>query len=149
MRVALGSDERTHVTDAIEAWLAANGHSVELTGALCSGESDAWPDVGHRVGLLVASGDCTTGIVCCWTGTGVSMAANKVRGVRAALCTDAPTAAGAREWNDANVLALGLRLTTPALAEEILAAWFRVTMTSKAEYRAMIDRVEQFGKDAI
>ena len=52
------------------------------------------------------------GVVCCWTGTGVSIAANKVPGVRAALCTDAATASGARRWNDANVLALGLRLTS-------------------------------------
>ncbi len=61
--------------------------------------------------------------MCCWTGTGVSIAANKVPGVRAALCTDAATASGARRWNDANVLALGLRLTSEALAAEMLDAF--------------------------
>jgi ribose 5-phosphate isomerase B len=79
--------------------------------------------VGRRVGEAVAGGDADAGIACCWTGTGVSIAANKVRGVRAALCTDAETARGARAWNDANVLALGLRLTSSAMAEEIVDAF--------------------------
>jgi ribose 5-phosphate isomerase B len=86
-------------------------------------EGDPWPDVGRAVGEAVAGGAADVGVVCCWTGTGVSMAANKVAGVRAALCTDAETAAGARRWNDANVLALGLRLTTEALAAEIVDAF--------------------------
>jgi ribose 5-phosphate isomerase B len=84
---------------------------------------DPWPDVGRRVGEAVAGGDADRGVVCCWTGTGVSMAANKVAGVRAALCTDAETARGARTWNDANVLALGLRLTSPELAREMVDAF--------------------------
>jgi ribose 5-phosphate isomerase B len=87
------------------------------------GEGDPWPDVGRGVGEAVAGGTADRGVVCCWTGTGVSMAANKVAGVRAALCTDPETAAGARRWNDANVLALGLRLTSPALAEEMIEAF--------------------------
>jgi ribose 5-phosphate isomerase B len=82
-----------------------------------------WPEVGRSVGEAVASGDADRGVVCCWTGTGVSMAANKVPGVRAALCTDAETARGARRWNDANVLALGLRLTSPEVAKEMLGAF--------------------------
>ena len=79
------------------------------------------------------------GIVCCYTGTGVCMAANKVRGVRAALCVDAETARGARTWNDANVLALSLRLTTPALAREILGAWLSAAYagTEAASLEAM------------
>lgn len=118
MRIAFGTDERTAVTDHVKALLAARGHDVEVAG-----EGDAWPDVGRRVGELVASGGCDLGVVSCWTGTGVSIAANKVDGVRAALCTDAETARGARRWNDANVLAFGLRLTTAALAEELLDAF--------------------------
>ena len=82
-----------------------------------------WPDVGSAVGQAVAGGDADRGVVCCWTGTGVSIAANKVPGVRAALCTDRATAEGARRWNDANVLALGLRLTTEAVAAELLEAF--------------------------
>ena len=118
MRIAFGTDEQTAVTDRIKAALTRRGHEVVVAG-----EGDPWPDVGRHVGELVAGGDADRGVVCCWTGTGVSIAANKVPGVRAALCTDAETAAGARRWNDANVLALGLRLTSPALADEMLDAF--------------------------
>ena len=83
-----------------------------------------WVEVGHAVGDAVAGGRADTGVLFCWTGTGASIAANKVAGVRAALCTDAATAAGARTWNDANVLVMGLRLTTPEVAKEMLDAWF-------------------------
>ena len=117
MRIAFGTDERTGVTDHIKVALAERGHEVVVVG-----EGDPWPDVGRGVGEAVAAGGADRGVVCCWTGTGVSMAANKVPGVRAALCTDGETAAGARRWNDANVLALGLRLTSPALADEMLDA---------------------------
>jgi len=128
MRIAFGTDERTAVTDHVKDLLAARGHEVHVAG-----EGDAWPDVGRRVGELVASGACDLGVVSCWTGTGVSIAANKVDGVRAALCTDAETARGARRWNDANVLAFGLRLTTAALAEELLDAFLHAAAeTSEA-----------------
>ncbi|MBV8529926.1 MAG: RpiB/LacA/LacB family sugar-phosphate isomerase, partial [Candidatus Eremiobacteraeota bacterium] len=82
------------------------------------------------------------GVLCCWTGTGVSIAANKVSGVRAALCADAATAAGAREWNDANVLCLSLRATSVPLAQEMLEAWFAAEPTNDPRYRAMIERIE-------
>ncbi|HET6953859.1 MAG TPA: RpiB/LacA/LacB family sugar-phosphate isomerase [Acidimicrobiales bacterium] len=118
MRIVFGTDESTGVTDHIKAALAERGHDVVVAG-----EGDPWPDVGRRVGEAVASGEADRGVVCCWTGTGVAMAANKVPGVRAALCTDGETAAGARRWNDANVLALGLRLTSPAVADEMLDAF--------------------------
>lgn len=118
MRVALGTDEVTPVTERIATLLTERGHEVVPCGA-----GDPWPDVGHAVGRAVASGEAERGIACCWTGTGVSIAANKVPGVRAALCTDAETARGARRWNDANVLALGLRLTTEAVAAELLDAF--------------------------
>jgi ribose 5-phosphate isomerase B len=118
VRIAFGTDERTEVTDRIKRTLTDWGHEVVVVG-----EDEPWPDVGRGVGEAVAGGDAERGVVCCWTGTGVSMAANKVPGVRAALCTDPETAAGARKWNDANVLALGLRLTSPALADEMLGAF--------------------------
>ena len=119
MRIAFGTDERTAVTDAIEAWLADHGHEVLVP----ADRGGPWPDVGSAVGQAVAGGEADRGVVCCWTGTGVSIAANKVPGVRAALCTDRGTAEGARRWNDANVLALGLRLTTEAVAAELLEAF--------------------------
>ena len=124
MRLAVGSDERTHVTEAVVADLRARGHEIELFGPLLIESADSWPLVAQNVAERVASGGCEGGILFCWTGTGVSIAANKVSGVRAALCTDAETAAGARKWNDANVLCLSLRLTSEVVAREILDAWF-------------------------
>ena len=120
MRVAFGSDEGTPIAEEVAAALRAAGHELVLRI-----EDEPWPDVGRRVGELVAAGQADRGVVCCWTGTGVSIAANKVPGVRAALCTDAETARGARRWNDANVLAMGLRLTTPATALEMLDAFLK------------------------
>jgi ribose 5-phosphate isomerase B len=118
VRIAFGTDDPTPLTEAIAADLAGRGHEVVVVG-----DGDPWPDVGRAVGEAVASGRAERGVVCCWTGTGVSMAANKVAGVRAALCTDAETARGARRWNDANVLAMGLRLTSPEVAREMVDAF--------------------------
>jgi ribose 5-phosphate isomerase B len=123
VRIALGSDERTDLTDAVTADLETRGHEVVLVGPP-GGEAKQWAQVGRDVGALVADGECDSAVLFCWTGTGASIAANKVPGARAALCTDAPTAAGARKWNDANVLVMGLRLTTPEVAHEMLDAWF-------------------------
>ncbi|MBV8637495.1 MAG: RpiB/LacA/LacB family sugar-phosphate isomerase [Candidatus Eremiobacteraeota bacterium] len=139
MRIALGSDERGELPATLERALENAGHTVMLFGALAPGDDDAWPSVGQSVGEAVASGRCATGIVCCWTGTGVSIAANKVRGVRAALCGDAATASGARTWNDANVLALSMRATTPTVGEEILNAWLSGAPTADDRYRGMIE----------
>ena len=126
MKIAFGSDERTHVTDFVADELKRRGHEVELVGPP-AGEALAWADVAARVGRSVANGPAEQGLLFCWTGTGVSMAANKVPGVRAALCADAETARGARRWNDANVLCLSLRATSEVIAKEILDAWFEAT----------------------
>jgi ribose 5-phosphate isomerase B len=118
MQIAFATDERTEVTDSVLAALRKAGHRVDVLA-----DGAAWPEVGRVTGAAVAAGTADRGIVFCTTGTGVAMAANKVTGARAALCTDAATAEGARRWNDANVLALGLRLTTGTVAEEIVAAF--------------------------
>jgi ribose 5-phosphate isomerase B len=118
MRIAFGTDEHMPLTEAIIAALQELGHDVVVDV-----EDEPWPDVGRRVGEAVVNGQADRGVVCCWTGTGVSIAANKVDGIRAALCTDAETARGARRWNDANVLALGLRLTSPTVAREMVEAF--------------------------
>jgi ribose 5-phosphate isomerase B len=123
MRIVLGSDERTLLTDAVADDLRGRGHDVVLIGPP-GGEDLGWVDVGRRVGEEVARGEADSGVLFCWTGTGASIAANKVAGIRAALCTDAETARGARRWNDANVLVLSLRLTSPVVASEMLDAWF-------------------------
>src|SRR5512138_3135979 len=122
MRLAVGSDERTHVTDSVLEELYKRGHAVTLFGPL-RGENTLWPGVAQQVAECVARGEVDEGILFCWTGTGVSIAANKVPGVRAALCADAETARGARLWNDANVLCISLRLTSAAVAQEVLKAW--------------------------
>jgi ribose 5-phosphate isomerase B len=123
VHIAVGSDEKTHLTEAVIADLTRRGHTLELYGPLAGQEGD-WVDVGAQVARRVASGAFQEGVLFCWTGTGISMAANKVPGIRAALCADAETARGARRWNHANVLVLSLRLTSEAQAQEILEAWF-------------------------
>jgi ribose 5-phosphate isomerase B len=129
MKLAVGADERTLVTDAVVAELRRRGHEVELVGPLAEpGDGRLttvpWPGVARHVAEAVAAGAADEGILFCWTGTGVSIAANKVPGIRAALCADAETARGARLWNNANVLCLSLRRTSEVIAREILDAWF-------------------------
>lgn len=135
MRVAVGTDEVTSVSETVKAALVGQGHEVVLAV-----DGDAWPEVGRRVGEAVADGSADIGVVSCWTGTGVSIAANKVPGVRAALCTDAETARGARRWNDANVLAIGLRLTSDTLAREVVEAF--LTTPVDADEATTIARLE-------
>jgi ribose 5-phosphate isomerase B len=124
MRIAIAADERTGVADDLVADLRQRGHELILHGALADDERDDWAWASEAAARDVAEGRAEQGVVACWTGTGASMAANKVAGVRAALCADAETARGARKWNDANVLALSLRLTSAAVLSEILDAWF-------------------------
>jgi ribose 5-phosphate isomerase B len=143
MRIALGSDMAGELPEAIDRWLRGHGHEVDRFGALARRQNDAWPSVAREVGDRVAGGSAQCGVLCCWTGTGVSIAANKVPGVRAALCGDAATAAGAREWNDANVLCMSLRSTSIPVAEEMLEAWFAGAPTSDPAYRAMIEEVSR------
>lgn len=123
MRIVVGSDEATTLTDVVVEDIRRRGHEVTLIGPP-GGEDKQWAQVGREVGESVASGGADTGVLFCYTGTGASIAANKVKGVRAALCTDAETAAGARRYNDANVLVMSLRLTSPEVAREMLDRWF-------------------------
>jgi len=134
MRIAYGTDDRTPATESLRAHLEGGGHEVVVVA-----DGLDWPDAGREVGEAVASGRADVGVVWCWTGTGVVMAATKVAGVRAALCVDAETASGARRWNDANVLGLSLRLTTAHRAEEIADA-FLSTGLDDGEQRH-VDRV--------
>ena len=135
MRIALGTDERTPLIAALRSSLEARGHEV-----LVVADATPWPVAGAAVGHAVTDGTAEVGVVCCTTGTGVSMAANKVPGVRAALCTDAATARGARRWNDANVLAFGLRLTTESIATEMLDAFLETAFDSaEAELVASLE----------
>ncbi|MBV8424335.1 MAG: RpiB/LacA/LacB family sugar-phosphate isomerase [Candidatus Eremiobacteraeota bacterium] len=141
MRVAIGADDRSALTDAVRDALRERGHELIPIGAIDAG-AQPWPRVGRLVGQAVASGLAETGVVMCWTATGVSIAANKVPGVRAALCGDAQTAEGARRWNDANVLALSMRATSIPIALEILDAWFAAAPSEDPSDRAAIEDVE-------
>lgn len=123
MRLAVGSDERTNLTDMVLAYLGQKGHKVELHGAL-AGENIPWTQVGVKVAEAIAQERVMQAIIFCWTATGVTIAANKVPGARAALCGDAECARGARKWNHANILTMSLRSTSEAVAKEILDAWF-------------------------
>lgn len=123
MKVAFGSDEKNTLTDAVTADLEKRGYEVLGFGPP-AGDPIQWTEASQAVGGAVASGEADRGVLFCWTGTGASIAANKVKGVRAALCTDAQTARGARKWNDANVLVMSLRLTSPVVASEMMDAFF-------------------------
>ena len=123
MKVSIAADERTGVAEAVVEELRRRGHEPVLHGALSEAERDDWAWASEAAARDVAEGRAEQGIVACWTGTGASIAANKVSGVRAALCADAETARGARKWNDANVLAFGLRLTSNEVAGEMLDAF--------------------------
>ncbi len=123
MKIAIGSDEKTHLTDHVVALVKEAGHEILLFGPL-QDEVQDWPEVAREVAEAVASGTVDEGILFCWTGTGVSLAANKVPGIRAALCDEAETARGARLWNKANVLCLSLRRLPEVKAKEILDTWF-------------------------
>jgi ribose 5-phosphate isomerase B len=151
MRCAIGSDDVGPLTGALLEELERRGASVRRFGALraeTEGRSDVeWASIGRAVGEEVAAGRADVGIVCCWTGTGISIAANKVRGVRAALCGDAVTAEGARRWNDANVLALSLRATSPAVGLEILSAFLATKPSDDPSDRDSIAAVESPADD--
>jgi len=133
MRISVASDERTGVADQVVDEIRRRGHEPTLHGALADGERPDWAWASEAAARDVADGRADQGVVCCWTGTGASIAANKVDGVRAALCGDAETARGARKWNDANVLALSLRTTSQPLLDEILDAWFATAASTDAD----------------
>src|SRR4051795_6971550 len=145
MRIAVAADERTGVAEAVVDELRRRGHEPIVHGALNDDERDDWAWASEAAARDVADGRAEQGIVCCWTGTGASIAANKVHGVRAALCADAETARGARRWNDANVLALSLRTTSEALLEEILDAWFDGAPSADDDDVANIRHVGEIG----
>jgi ribose 5-phosphate isomerase B len=143
MRIAIAADERTGVADAVVEEIRRRGHEPLLHGALSDAERDDWAWASEAAARDVADGRAEQGIVCCWTGTGASIAANKVPGIRAALCGDAATADGARRWNDANVLALSLRATSPAVLEEILDAWFAGAPSEQDDDRANVAHLDE------
>ena len=141
--ISVAADEMTGIARVLVAELERRGHETLLHGALSDVDRDDWAWASESAARDVAEGRAEQAVVCCWTGTGASIAANKVPGVRAALCADAATAAGARRWNDANVLALSLRATSEAELSEILDAWFDAAPSREAEDRANVDHLRE------
>ncbi len=143
MVIAVAADERVGVADAVVESLQRRGHDVLTFGALDPEDRADWAWSSAHAAREVSDGRAAQAVVCCWTGTGASIAANKVPGIRAALCTDAETARGARVWNDANVLALSLRLVSETVLDEILDAWFGARPSDEADDRANVAHVAE------
>jgi ribose 5-phosphate isomerase B len=143
MKIAVAADERVGVAEAVVEELRKRGHEPIAHGALAEGERDDWAWASEAAARDVAEGRADQAIVCCWTGTGASIAANKVDGVRAALCLDAQTADGARKWNDANALAISLRATSEAELAEILDAWFGGEPSAEAGDAANVEHLSE------
>jgi ribose 5-phosphate isomerase B len=141
MRIAVAADERSALAQFLLEELAERGHETLVHGALAEGEREDWAWASAAAAADVVAGRAEQAIVCCWTGTGAAIAANKVAGARAALCADAVTAAGARRWNDANVLALSLRSVGEGVLGEVLDAWFATAASAEPDDVANIEHV--------
>jgi ribose 5-phosphate isomerase B len=141
MRIVVSTDERHHLVDFVLDELKRRGHEVEYVGPAEGEDSADWPDVTLDAVERVTRGEAQEAIVMCWTGTGCAIVANKVPGIRAALCHDAETARGARVWNHANVLALSLRATPEAIAKEILDRWLDTPFSNDEWNVRQIERV--------
>jgi ribose 5-phosphate isomerase B len=142
MKIAVGTDMEGHVPNMVAEMLGKMGHELVLFGAFHH-KTAPWPKVAVEVAQGVANGVFEMGVLFCWTGTGISLAANKVKGIRAALCNDAETAAGARKWNDANVLAMSLRSTSEQVAKEILEAWFATASSDDPDDIVCLEYLER------
>ncbi|MFN8160180.1 MAG: RpiB/LacA/LacB family sugar-phosphate isomerase [Solirubrobacterales bacterium] len=145
MRISVAADERVGVAEAVAPALRERGHEVTPRGALAASGRPDWAWASEEAARDVAEGRSEMAVVCCWTGTGASIAANKVPGVCAALCADAATAAGARHWNDANVLAISLRTTSEPLLGEILDAWLGAERSADESDLANISHLGEIG----
>src|SRR4051794_16278840 len=149
MRIAVAADERTGIADAVVEELRRRGHEPVLHGALSDGDRDDWAWCAEAAARDVVDGRAEQAVVCCWTGTGASIAANKVAGVRAALCGDAATAAGARKWNDANVLALSLGPPSEGEREGIRCAGFHAAPRADEDDAANVGRLADIEARAV
>jgi ribose 5-phosphate isomerase B len=148
VRIAIAADELTGVAEALPQELRRRGHEPVPHGVYAEGERDDWAWASEAAAREVAEGSAEQAVVACWTGTGASIAANKVPGIRAALCGDAQTAEGARRWNDANVLALSLRLTSSAALQEILDAWFSAGPSAEEDDVENVEHVAELDRAA-
>ncbi len=145
MRIAVATDSLEGAADAVAEELEQRGHTLLRFGAFSPTGNSQWAWASEAAARAVAEGRADQAVICCWTGTGASIAANKVGGVRAALCSDAATARGARRWNDANALALSLRTLSRPVLTEILDAWFATGPSADSEDSANIEHLGEIG----
>ena len=148
MKLVIGSDSQTELTKFIIAKLHSD-HELTLLGALSELNQESekywhWPKISMEVAGKVASGEADEGILFCFTGTGASIAANKIAGARAALCFDAYSSNAARSWNDANILVMGLRQTSLTIASEIIESWFNPNHKKDSRDQECIDFLKSY-----
>ena len=147
MKIALGSDHGGfQLKETIRAWLLENGYEVDDKGTYDEQSCD-YPDYGKAVALAVAGGQVDRGILVCGTGIGISIAANKVNGIRATVCGDTYSAKLTRQHNDANVLSIGQRVTGPGLAVDIVEIWLN-TEFEGGRHAARLEKIAQIEAEA-
>ena len=143
MRVSLGADHKGfELKDKIKKYLVELGHEVTDFGTNSS-ESVDYPDFGFKVAESVAKGEADFGITVCWTGNGMNIAANKVKGIRSALCLNEEMAMLARAHNNANVLALAAKFIPEELARKILDAWLS-TEFEGGRHSRRLDKIKSY-----
>jgi len=144
-RVIVAADRPYEVARFIVDYLRSKGYEVIPMGALKDGNPVPWPDAGYMAAKSLSRGEADTAILMCYTGTGITIVANKVKGVWAAPCIDAQTAKLARLLNNANALTLSARLITEELAKEIVEAWFSIEEPdpSRADRFKRIKEIEE------
>ena len=147
MKIAIACDHGAlNLKNALKAHLEAKGHAVEDFGTHTNASCD-YPDFAGAAAKAVAAGECEKGIVLCTTGIGVSVTANKVRGVRCALLTDTWTAKMTRLHNDTNMMALGAGVVGENLAFEIADTWLGTEFSGDERHQRRIDKVMAYEND--
>lgn len=125
MKLVVASDERNKLTDYVLDYLNSLGHQIILLGALGSSPNDKWVEIGKEAAFLVSEGKVERGILFCWSGTGICMAVNRIKGARAALCWTPEIARLSRKWDDANILVMALVNTKEEVAKEMIDIFFQ------------------------
>lgn len=142
MRIAIGADHGGYpLNERVLAELRAAGHEIEDFGTHDGAQPDDYPDYAWQVGEAVRAGRVEIGIVICGSGVGANVAANKIKGVRAALVADTYSAHQSREHDDCNVLCLGARVVGSELALEIVRAFVAARFTGEARHQRRLDKV--------
>lgn len=141
--IAIGSDHGGFdLKQEVIQYLESNGYEVKDVGCYDKSSCD-YPEFGHAVGMAVANKECEKGIVICTTGIGISISANKIKGIRAALCSEPLSAKMTRLHNDANVLALGAAMIGKNLALEIVETFLKTEFSGEERHQRRIDKIEE------